>query len=70
MYLKVYKDYETSEHAGAGGMFQIMSIEDSDENELTDKVDVGIHFHSDEDLKKYLSRIFDISVDDIDLDTE
>ncbi len=70
MYLKVYKDYETSERAGAGGMFQIISVEDLEENDLTNQVDVGIHFHDNENLKNYLADIFNVPADEIDLETE
>lgn len=61
MKLKLTFDYETSEHAGAGGMYQIETVTDASTGaDLTGKVDVGLHF-SDEDggqLLKYLKSIF------------
>jgi type I restriction enzyme S subunit len=65
---QVGKDYETSEQAGAGGMFQIDTLIDENENDVTDKIDVGRHFNNDEDLKKYLSGIFKIPKKEIDID--
>ena len=70
LYLKIYKDFETSDRAGAGEMFQISRIEDGDENDLSDKVDLCIHFHDDDKLKNYLSEVFNVSIDEIDLDFE
>lgn len=69
-YFQVIKDWETSERAGAGGMFQIESLLDSYGRDMTDKVDVGIHFHDDEHLKEYLSKIFGIQPTDILIDEQ
>lgn len=64
----VGKDFETSERAGAGGMFQLDTLLDDNENDITNKIDVGIHFRNDNELKGYLSQIFQIPADEIHLD--
>jgi hypothetical protein len=45
-------DRETSEGAGAGGTFQVVSLEDDEGNDLTALVDQGKHFHSIDELKQ------------------
>jgi len=68
------KDYEASERVGAGGMYQIeilrMVKKDDDEIDVTAKIDVGMHFLNDDnqELYKYLSNIFNIPVNNIDID--
>lgn len=37
-------DRETSERVGAGGTFQVVSLKDDDDNDLSDLVDSGRHF--------------------------
>lgn len=61
-YFQIACDYETSEHAGAGGMFQLETVIDTDGNDVTDKVDVGIHFPDgdEERLIRYLRKTFNI----------
>jgi type I restriction enzyme S subunit len=66
--LQVGKDYETSERAGAGGMFQVDTLIDENDDDVTNRIDVGMHFSDEEQLKEYLSQIFGIPVADIDLD--
>lgn len=65
---QVGKDYETSEQVGAGGMFQIDTLIDKNDNDVTEQIDVGIHFNDDEDLKKYLSKVFKIPKEEIEID--
>lgn len=65
---QVGKDYEISEQAGAGEMFQIDTLIDENDNDITEQIDVGIHFNNDEDLKKYLSGIFKIPKKEINID--
>lgn len=67
-YFQVGKDYETSEHTGAGGMFQVDTLIDSHGLDVTDRIDVGIHFRDNDHLKEYLSQIFGIPADKIDID--
>lgn len=64
---EVGKDFETSERAGAGGMFQVDTLKDDNGNDVTDRIDVGKHFSNDDELKEELSSIFGIPVNDIDL---
>ena len=70
MHLIVHKD-ETGERAGAGVTLQIasLSIEDPDGNsvEILRLVDQEKHFHSDEELQRYISDRLDIPVANIDL---
>lgn len=61
MKLEVKRDYETPEHAGASGMYQILSVLDvSTGEDVTNKIDVGKLFHEDnpEQPLKYLKSIF------------
>ena len=71
MHLIVHKDSETGERAGAGETFQIasLSIEDPDGNsvDVLRLVDQEKHFHSNEELQRYISDRFDIPVANIDL---
>jgi type I restriction enzyme S subunit len=46
MQYTIHCDYETSERAGAGGMFQVISLTDQDGVDCTHLVDVGTHYPS------------------------
>lgn len=48
MSFKLNLDWETSESAGAEGMFQVISIKDDDDNDVTDqyKINHGKHYSS------------------------
>lgn len=61
----VRKDWETSSHAGAEGMFQIDALQDEFGEDISDKVDQGRHFASDEALRTYLAGVFKKKVADI-----
>lgn len=65
---KVGKDFETSESAGAGGMFQIDTLLDENDENITDRIDVGTHFSDNQHLLEYLSEIFNISYEDIEIE--
>ena len=67
MTFSVYKDFESTNNAGAGG-FQIISLSDNDGNDVTNQIDNGIIFHDDNELKEYLASIF--KDEDIDIITE
>lgn len=54
MLVTVERDWETSESAGAGGMFQVVSITDERGNDVTKHVDQGRHFSSDQKLREEL----------------
>ena len=49
-YFLVHLDYETSDRAGAGGMFQVISIEDDEGKDFTHLVDQGFHYASLDEL--------------------
>ena len=66
---KVGKDFETSEGAGAGGMYQVDTLIDDNEIVVTARIDVGRHFSDDEEIKINFSEIFEIPIEDIDIDT-
>lgn len=64
-------DWETSAHAGAGGMFQITSLE-LDGKDVTNRIDQGRHFH-DEDFDsfiEYLADTFKIPVDKVEFEQD
>lgn len=56
--LVIYKDYESSEHAGAGGCFQIgdIAIEGEKDESILDKVaiDHGKHYHDIDEVLRDL----------------
>jgi hypothetical protein len=58
--LIVGRDFETSEHAGMGGHYQIATLETDDDQDLVSEVDQGLHFPSEDlgPIKKYLKEIF------------
>ena len=64
---QVSKDFETSERAGAGGMFQIERLLDANGQDITHNIDVGIHFNNDEELIDYLAQIFGLNISQIDI---
>ena len=49
-------DYETSERAGAGGMFQVAQLMNEDGDDCTALVDVGKHYRSFEEVKIDLAK--------------
>ncbi|WP_054956495.1 hypothetical protein [Paenibacillus dakarensis] len=52
MSFKFDLDWETSESAGAGGMFQVISIKDDDNNDVTGqyKINPGKHYSNLEEV--------------------
>jgi hypothetical protein len=54
-YVEVSCDYETSERAGASGMFQVVEPTQNGED-VTDLVDQGIHFIALNHLRRHLRR--------------
>lgn len=67
-YLQAQLDYETSERSGAGGMFQVISIEDDEGKDYTHLVDQGRHYASLEDLKNDLASALNVAVTQVDLE--
>jgi len=65
--VEIYKDYKTPEHAGAGELFQIISVTAFDDNEnetdLTAKVDQGKLYHEDSEVLSDLSLPIDTPVE-------
>jgi type I restriction enzyme S subunit len=61
-------DYETSERAGAGGMFQVISIEDDEGKDFTHLVDQGRHYASLDDLKVDLASTLKVAAKQIELE--
>lgn len=66
--LSVHLDHETSERAGAGGMFQVISIEDEDANDFTHLVDQGVHYSSLEELKQDIAAALKVTLQQVDLE--
>lgn len=67
-YFEVQLDYETSEHAGAGGMFQVISVEDEDGQDFTHLVNQGLHYASLDDLKEDIASALKVQTRQVDLD--
>ncbi|PJF03345.1 restriction endonuclease subunit S [Acinetobacter seifertii] len=67
-YFQVHLDFETSENAGASGMFQVISIEDENGDDFTHLVDQGKDYASLEKLKDDLSSELNIDGQQIDLE--
>lgn len=55
VWVSVNVDYETSNNAGATGMFQVVDIEDEAGNSLAKHIDQGQHYHNLDELLKELS---------------
>lgn len=66
-YYTIHRDYETSDRAGAGGMFQVSGIWDSDSEDVTFLIDVGKHYNSLIEIKEDMAMKLRISPADIDL---
>lgn len=66
-YFEVMLDYETSERAGAGGMFQVILLSDDQGRNRSDMVDQGWHYSSLDELAKDIARAIDVDVRQIDL---
>lgn len=68
-YFTVHLDYETSKLAGAGGTFQVISVEDDDGKDSTHLVlDNGRHFTSLIELKEDLARVLKVDAHQINLE--
>lgn len=66
-YFTVHLDYETSDRAGAGGMFQVVSVEDEDGKDFTHLVDQGQHYASLDDLKSDIAGALKVTTGQIEL---
>jgi type I restriction enzyme S subunit len=64
----VQLDYETSEHAGAGGMFQVISVEDEDGKNFTYLVDQGRHYASLDDVQNDIASALKVETRQVNLE--
>jgi type I restriction enzyme S subunit len=64
----VVLDYETSGHAGAGGMFQVAALSDEDDKDRTDLVDQGKHYAGLDELASDIARRLSVRADQIELE--
>lgn len=67
-YLQAHLDYETSERAGGGGTFQVISIVDDGGKDYTHLVDQGRHYASLKDLKVDLASALSVAATQVDLE--
>lgn len=67
-YFEVHLDYETSERAGAGGMFQVISLEDEDGKDFTHLVDQGQHYASLDELKDDIASALKVEAGQVELE--
>ncbi|MGE4530862.1 MAG: restriction endonuclease subunit S [Acidithiobacillus sp.] len=61
-------DYETSERSGAGGMFQVISVQDDDGKDFTHLVDRSRHYTSLDDVKEDIARALNVDAGQVDLE--
>lgn len=66
LFLNIQVDRETGERCGAGGTFQVVSIIDHDDNDLSYIVDQGRHYLSFDELISDISKAVKISKDNIE----
>lgn len=69
-FLKFYADYKTLSHAGAEGMFQIITIEDESGKDITNVVGISLatHFTNADQVKRAIAKGLGVSVDEIELE--
>jgi len=63
LWVKIYPDWETGERCGAGGTFQVSSIEDEDGKDYTKFIDQGVHYRSTKEVLSDLSKAIGVNVD-------
>ena len=61
----VFADWVTSEHAGAGGTFQVSSIEDEQGNDRTGLVDQGFHYHDAQEVAGHIATRLGVPVGEV-----
>ncbi|MCW6032431.1 restriction endonuclease subunit S [Pantoea sp. JK] len=66
---EVQLDYETSAHAGASGMFQVIAVKDEDGKDFTHFVDLGKHYASLNDLKEDIASALKVEARQVDLES-
>lgn len=67
-YFEVQLNYETSERAGASGMFQVILVEDEDGMDFTHLVDQGQQYASLDDLKENIASALKVEAQQVDLE--
>lgn len=67
-YFSVVLDYETSEHAGAGGMFQVAVLSDEDDKDRRELVGQGKHYAALDELASDIARRLGVRADQIELE--
>ncbi len=65
---QIGKDFETLERAGMAGWFQVDTLLDDEGNDITDIIDVGQHFESNDNFIEYLAPIVNLPEDEIDIE--
>jgi type I restriction enzyme S subunit len=65
---QVQLDYATSEHAGAGGMFQVISVEDEYGKDFTYLVDQGRHYASLNDVQTDIASALKVETRQVNLE--
>ncbi len=68
-HFEVQLDYETSAHAGASGMFQVIAVEDEDGQDFTHLVDLGKHYASLDGLKEDIASALKVEARQVDLES-
>lgn len=64
----VIADFETSERAGAGDMFQVVDLLDDSDNSRTDLVDQGKHYATLDELKADIAQRLGVPVYQVELE--
>ncbi|MBL8399500.1 MAG: restriction endonuclease subunit S [Candidatus Accumulibacter sp.] len=64
----VIPDFETSEHAGAGGMFQVADLRDENDADRTELVDQGKHYSTLEELAADIARRLGVPVSQVEVE--
>ncbi|WNK51482.1 restriction endonuclease subunit S [Pantoea agglomerans] len=67
-YFEVQLDYESSEHAGAGGMFQVITVVNEDNEDFIHLVDQGQHYTSLDALREGIARSLKVEAWQVDLE--
>ncbi|WNW11829.1 restriction endonuclease subunit S [Pseudomonas sp. DTU_2021_1001937_2_SI_NGA_ILE_001] len=67
-FFEVQLDYETSEKSSAGGMFQVVSLEDDQGKDFAHLIDQGQHYASLDELRADLARSLEVDVEQIELE--
>ncbi|MES2295572.1 MAG: restriction endonuclease subunit S [Pseudomonadota bacterium] len=67
-YFEVQLDFETSAHAGASGMFQVISVLDEGGKDCTHLADGGQHYASLDDLKEDIASALKVEARQVDLE--